>query len=417
LYAGLPPASVNLSDLPIVSKPELMAHFDEWVTDPALTLAGVKAFAADPGQVGQQYLGRCAVWSTSGTTGHPGLFLHSRTAQALYQVLLLLRGWPSTLRARDWARVARRGLREAFVVATGGHFASISVFERIRRSYPFMAPWLCSVSVLEPLPEIVQSLNQFQPTFLAGYPSALVLLAREQAAGRLAIEPIALAGGGETLDPHHQHEIEAAFQCPLHDMYGTSEFLYVSFGCRRGWHHLNADWVIFEPVDQEYHPVPAGEPSHSVLLTNLANQIQPLIRYDLGDSVNFKTGPCECGNPLPAMHVEGRRDEILRFEADNGRAVAVLPLALATVLEETPGVHRFQAIQSAPARVEVRLEPSTGADDAATWEAARLRLRAYFAGLGLPEVEVQRAPEPPQANPLSGKFRQVWSAMNGSRSV
>jgi hypothetical protein len=45
------------------------------------------------------------------------------------------------------------------------------------------------------------------------------------------------------------------------------------------------------PVDQDYRPVLPGEPSHTVLMTNLANRVQPLIRYDQGDSVTLVVGP------------------------------------------------------------------------------------------------------------------------------
>ena len=39
LYRGLPAEDVPLRDLPPVTKPQLMAHFDDWVTDPAITRA------------------------------------------------------------------------------------------------------------------------------------------------------------------------------------------------------------------------------------------------------------------------------------------------------------------------------------------------------------------------------------------
>lgn len=58
--------------------------------------------------------------------------------------------------------------------------------------------------------------------------------------------------------------------------------------------HLNADWVILEPVDAALRPVPPGNPSHSTLLTNLANRVQPIIRYDLGDSVTMLPAPPSC---------------------------------------------------------------------------------------------------------------------------
>jgi phenylacetate-coenzyme A ligase PaaK-like adenylate-forming protein len=196
-------------------------------------------------------------------------------------------------------------------------------------------------------------------------------------------------------------------------MYGTSEFLYVAFACRQGWHHLNADWVILEPVDEHGRPAPSGVPSQSVLLTNLANDIQPLIRYDLGDSVTFKGEPCACGNPLPAIHVEGRRDDILRFETAGGQTAAVLPLALATVIEETPGVHRFQAIQTAPDTLQIRLDAQSGMA-AGTWDAVTRHVHAYLTAQALEGINIVRSPEAPQASPVSGKYRQVWSALQAS---
>lgn len=416
LYGGRPSDAMALADLPITTKPELMAHFDEWVTDPAVNRSGVTAFISDPARVGQLFLGRYAVWTTSGTTGRPGIFLHDRSALACYQLSLMQRGWPSTLGAAQWAALARRGLRAAYVLATGGHFASLSMFEYLRQGNPYTARRFHAISVLQPLEAMVPTLNVLQPTLVAGYPSALLLLAREQAAGRLALSPVGLITGGETLDPAGQKEIEGAFGCRVHDIYGTSEFLYVGFSCRQGWHHVNADWVILEPVDERFRPVPAGAPSHSVLLTNLANRIQPLIRYDLGDSVTFRVGPCPCGNSLPAIRVEGRRDDCLQFATAHGQRVAVLPMALATVIEEVPGVHRFQAIQTAPDRLSLRLEFVPGLDRSAGWNAAWREVQAYLSAQGLDGIYVVLAPEPPQASPTSGKFRQVWSACAASGS-
>ena len=34
-----------------------------------------------------------------------------------------------------------------------------------------------------------------------------------------------------------------------------------------------------------HRPVPAGRLSHTTLLTNLANHLQPLIRFDIGDRI------------------------------------------------------------------------------------------------------------------------------------
>jgi hypothetical protein len=55
LYQDLPAHVEDMRRLPPVTKGELMAHFDDWVTDPAVTRADVEGFIADPARVGQRY--------------------------------------------------------------------------------------------------------------------------------------------------------------------------------------------------------------------------------------------------------------------------------------------------------------------------------------------------------------------------
>ncbi|MEI8324530.1 MAG: hypothetical protein WCH44_04060 [Betaproteobacteria bacterium] len=63
-----------------------------------------------------------------------------------------------------------------------------------------------------------------------------------------------------------------------------------------------------EPVDERQQPVPAGQPSGPTLLTNLANTVQPLIRYDLGDPITLGIGDSDCGCRLRVFEVSGRHD-------------------------------------------------------------------------------------------------------------
>jgi phenylacetate-CoA ligase len=52
-------------------------------------------------------------------------------------------------------------------------------------------------------------------------------------------------------------------------------------------------------------------------------------------------------HPLPAIRVVGCTNGTLSFQTDYAGEVRVLPLALGTVIEETPDVRRFQAIKTA----------------------------------------------------------------------
>jgi phenylacetate-coenzyme A ligase PaaK-like adenylate-forming protein len=181
----------------------------------------------------------------------------------------------------------------------------------------------------------------------------------------------------------------------------------IAFGCREGWLHVNADWVILEPVDADYRPAAPGETSHTVLLTNLANRVQPLIRYDLGDAVVANTEPCRCGNPLPAIRVEGRRDDVLKMTATDGRPVRLLPMALATVVEEAGNVHRFQIVQSTGRKLLLRFGIGGAERKQAAFRRAAPALRAYLGRQGILHPQIVLDEAPPTPDPRSGKLRQI----------
>src|SRR5512140_1226509 len=76
LYRDLCSDRVVLQDLPVVRKPQLMAAFDEWATDRAITRAAVERFIATR-PVGERFLDRYVVFQSSGTTGTPGDFVQA----------------------------------------------------------------------------------------------------------------------------------------------------------------------------------------------------------------------------------------------------------------------------------------------------------------------------------------------------
>jgi phenylacetate-coenzyme A ligase PaaK-like adenylate-forming protein len=203
--------------------------------------------------------------------------------------------------------------------------------------------------------ELVAALNDFQPTILTTYPTAAALLADEAAAGRLHIAPRHVLTGGEHLGAAVRARVTQALGAPVRNSYGASEFLPIAWECAHGHLHVNEDWVLLEPVDSQYRPVPPGHVSHSVLLTNLANLVQPLIRYDLGDKIKVLPGRCPCGSSMPRIEVQGWRDDVLRVPARKpGETVSLLPLALSTVVEGE-GLFDFQLQQRGPGTLALRV--------------------------------------------------------------
>ncbi|HEV2219799.1 MAG TPA: phenylacetate--CoA ligase family protein [Casimicrobiaceae bacterium] len=398
------PRDVRIDQLPVMTRSALMARFDDWVTDPGIHRRDIDRFLEDRARVGERFLGRYVVWKSSGTSGESGIYVQDGLALDIYDALIAVQMSAAGVAAHCFAGIVK-GASAALVAATGDHYASIASWTRAVRAAPGLAAR--GFSIMEPLDRLVAGLNAFAPVYLASYPTMLTVLADERRAGRLRIDPNVVWSGGEYLAPGAHADLERAFGCPVVNEYGASECMSIAFGCPAGWLHVNADWVIVEPVEADHSPTPPGEPSHTTLVTNLANRVQPVIRYDLGDAVTANPERCSCGNPLPAIRVVGRRDDVLSLETRGGAAVRLIPLALTTVVEEAAGVHRFQIVQRRSDALSLRLDVGDPGRRSQVFEVAAAGLRRYLDGQGLPDIAVELDVSTPVVDANSGKLRQV----------
>lgn len=336
LYRDLPGRIEEPALLPVTTKRTLMDRFDDWVTDREVTRERVGAFVEDAGRTGERFAGKYLVATTSGTTGTRGIFvLDDRYwAVASAGMLHILTRW---LTAGDVARILARRMRFAQLIATGGHHLSFAANRRSQRGRRRFAGPLRVFSVRAPLPELVERLNEFDPAMLRGYASVVAMPAGEREAGRLRINPILAILAAEGLAEGEYDRVAGALGGKVRGLYGGTESGYAAYGCARGWLHVLGDWVILEPVDADYRPTPPGARSHTVLLSNLANRVQPILRYDLGDSVLRRPGPCPCGDPSPAIRVQGRAADVLTFPAGGGAPVRVAPPVFGSLVDRPQG--------------------------------------------------------------------------------
>jgi phenylacetate-CoA ligase len=408
LYEHIP-HDAPLEALPAVTKKELMAHFDQWITDDEATEECVEAFMSDSANIGKPFLGRYRVAHTSGSIGIPGVILQDQPALALYQAINTMRGWPEPATLLGWATgYLRYGWRMAAISGIGGHHGNVVALERIRRRYPWLRSRMQHFSLYTPVPELVDQLNAYQPTQLILSTAIARVLANTQRAGALHIHPVAIFVVAETLRPEARAEMESGFGCRVIDAYTANEFEGMAFQCRNNRLHLNTDWLVLEPVDREYRPVPPGVRSYSALLTNLANRVQPLIRYEMGDSITFYADDCKCGSPFPSLRVEGRTSEVLGFTTAEGHVVEVPWSVFESPLFADSALERYQVIQVGPYKLRMRLAIRPGLDEDRVWEDKLQAARDLLVKQGLPNLEVVRAAEPPQINPNTGKYARVW---------
>ena len=405
LYRGEDLTRVAFTDLPVTRKRALMAAFDDWVTEPGLDLATLRRFTKDPERIADPFLNRYVIWESSGSTGEPAIFVQDTGAMAVYDALEALRR-PSTRMQARWFDPLGLTERIVFIGALGGHFASTVSIERLRRLNPTVRHTVRSLSFLMPTRELARQLEAIDPTSIATYPTVAALLASEQQAGLLSIRPRDIWVGGENLSTAMREFVQGVFDCPVIESYGASEFLTIATACAHGHLHVNSDWVIIESVDEAGQPVPDGTMGQTTLVTNLANRIQPIIRYDLGDRTTLSHERCACGSPFPTLTVHGREDEPVILGATG---TTLLPLALTTVLEEDAGLFDFQLIRRGPNDLLLR-SGLEGSEADAALRRGRDALAAFLARHGVSGVRIICRSDATPVRGKSGKMPRILAA-------
>ena len=404
LYRGIDARRCRLEDLPPVTKDMLREHFDEVLTDRLMTHDDLTDFVRYPANLGKWYRGRYAVSHTSGSQGPPLFIVQDQAAIELLFALMSARANAGTRPGLlEGIRRLREPARVAVVALHRGFYPSASAFEFMAaETAPFTSVRWFSVADAD----LVPRLADFQPHSLVGYASVLESLALE--AERLPLRHLRqIANSSEQLTPRARRRIEAAFGVTVMDHYGTGECLFLSDGCPTdGGAHVNADWAILENVDDDGRPVPPGQPGQKVLVTNLANRVQPFIRYEVPDRIVMATEPCRCGSRLPRIaRIEGRSAEAFWITGADGRQRPLPGVLFHDAIDHLGDVREWRATQTEPDRIRLELEFVPGPRRDLDVPALVARLHAS----GLPErvrvdVELAHGLLP---DPRTGKFRRV----------
>ena len=85
----------------------------------------------------------------------------------------------------------------------------------------------------------------------------------------------------------------------------------------------------------------------------------PFINYVTGDRA-VAGGPCPCGRGLPTLlQIEGRDSEVVRTRDGREISGVILGQFLAFVAGTIPYVEEYQAVQTAPGGVTLRVVPTS----------------------------------------------------------
>lgn len=237
-----------------------------------------------------------------------------------------------------------------------------------------------------------------RPRYLLAYSSGADELAAEVTRRAYSdIQFSAIITSAEVLTAEQRQRIESGLGGKVFDRYGCREVSVIASECAvHAGLHVNSEALLVEIV-----PVPGMEPGWGkVVITDLLNRSQPLIRYENGDIARWAEGPCPCGRALPRLaEVKGRVADFIHLSG--GRmvsGVAVLTLALAEVKQ----VRQLQLAERGSGDLQLRVVPGEGYGPAVRRELAQ-RLQRHLQGAGrLEVVEVDAI-----ARAASGKYQFV----------
>ena len=375
-----------LSELPILTKAMLMENFDDLVTDRTLRLENIRRFA-EKGDVGQRFQGRYYVNATSGSSGRPGFFLFDETEWAFVLA--------SFARGQEWSGVHINLTRQQKMATV----ASISPWHMSSQVAATVKSWWrpsLRIPASQPISKTVAQLNEWQPEILISYASMAGALAEEQLTRRLNIHPKAVYVASEVLTSQTKHLVKQAWGDAPYNQYAATETAGIASeysACRRM--HFYQDLVITEVVDEQYRPVPAGEYGAKILVTTLFSRTQPLIRYELNDSIRVSADEHACALPFKVLEsVQGRVEDSLMLPTYSGSEVLIRPLVINRIMDVAP-VSGWQVQQQADQGLVILL---SGTRDGMTddWLAEQINRSLSQEGAQVPYIRVQRVLEIPK---------------------
>ena len=367
--------------LPLINKQVMMDHLSQLNTIGADKEELIRfALEAEGSRKIGYYRNEYVVGMSSGTSGSMGIYLTSKK---------LTRKLPFVFLARSGIPLSLLPYNILFFLRVHSQ-----AFEDINS--PFIK--LKYMSTMTEIPQAIDEINRRRINILMAPPSFLRLVLPQ--AHEIKKKPEIILTYAEVLTPEEKQIFKDKFGCPVIEIYQASEGQIAST-CHYGNLHINEDLVYIELYDEQGREVTDSEQIPTkMIVTNLVNRAQPLIRYEMNDLVRLGE-KCPCGSNFRVIRqIIGRSDDILYFSGDRegdgkgeGEIIHIFPDVFARwVITQNPNIREFRVVNNKINQVTVtidlfREEPEAGAD-----LKARLLEELSWYRVPAPEIEVVNAP-------------------------
>lgn len=326
----------QLNSLPVLTKTKMMDHLDDVFTDRNLKRSDLFEHIK---KISQQtyYKNKYRVVSSTGSSGKKGIGVFDRKEWS--HALALTIRWMNAL------GVSFKFPPKSIKVASIGASDPIHLSYALVQSLDFGLHNVLRLEANDPVEKIIDDLNKFKPEVIHAYPSILALIATDS---RLKINPKVICTSSELRTDLMEEAIRKKWpKSKLFNCYGMLETTVSGLNCHleQGIHLLD-DYYILENVDSQNKPVLPGKMGDKILITNLYNFTQPLIRYEISDKLMFSTEKCSCGSSYPLVKdMGGKSEDILYFKDQNSKWIKVHWSLFKNAMLKLPFIIEYQFIQ------------------------------------------------------------------------
>ena len=317
----------QFEEIELLNKQRLMENFDT-INTLGYQLENVMEYALSKEQR-KDYYGyyqdRVVVGLSSGTSGNKGVYLTDRRlTKKLPFVFLARSGIPLKLlpyRISFFLRVFSQGFQDI--------------------NSPLIK--LQYIHTMSESKVMIEKIRSQRSNIIMGPPSLLRKLLPYKDELKKTVKLI--VSYAEVLEKAQKVEFEVEFGAKVIEIYQASEGQMAS-ACSYGNLHINEDLVYVELFDEQGRQVNEPNKVASMIITNLVNYVQPLIRYQMNDMIRLGH-PCGCGSRFRVIDtIVGRSDDVFYFQNKQSQRVPIYPDILSRwIITATDNLLEFQVIQ------------------------------------------------------------------------
>lgn len=328
LYSGFKVETIeDFHKLPAINKKIMLDNFDllntcglklDEVTEYAVTKELNKDYYG-------YYKGKYVIGLSSGTSGNKGIYITPKS---------LTKRLPAVFLARSGLSLKNLPFKILFMLRVFSQGFSDINSPLVRLKY---------LSTMTSIDEIINTINQLNINILMAPPSMIRVLVPH--AHRITSKIVTVVTYAEVLYDEDKELFAKTFKTKIIQIYQASEGQIAS-ACKYGNLHINEDLVYIELYDRENRLIiESGTVAEKMILTNLVNSAQPLIRYEMNDLILLDT-KCPCGSNFRTIRkILGRNDDIIFLENKDGKLQYIFPdLFSRWIITSSNDIREFKVI-------------------------------------------------------------------------